>query len=336
MLNIGKINLNKKSEVHNVMVFIIVSFVVVLLIIFGIVTIRNIIGVLGDYEMVSFVEELTEDIKMISTKKSVKVATYDVPESVKKIVFLDMKYRHILLDNPFVQQDPILYDAVETNQKINMFLYDSDNKLIKGFYIGDIELGQFGSETCTGVGVIEVHERRAEIRITKKPGLSLFLGEDCEGLKYAYFSYPDFDDSIFPGLVKKAEIVDGNKIRIKLDQTTGRFFNISLFNTTLLDINSSEIDRLHRFYYRIETPEDSEIKFRIGFLKSSNKKWIFYGSDMTARDELDPGYYYTENGRFIPRPGFEFDDVKVEATMLPSFGRKLSPALRNVIISYFE
>lgn len=326
---------NKANAVTPLFSRMIMLGVLFVIIIFGFASVARMMKFVSDSELSIFERKLSDDIKMISATKASKEFSYNLPSEVSKIIVIDHAYRKALMENPFVKSERIIYDVIDSGERTNIFMFSSSGELIEKSYIGDIEIGMIGDQICTGIGVFENPSPKLTIRITKKPAAKALLGEECLQFTYEAFA-PPFTDDIFPEGNQKLTIsYDQKGIELALDRIKGdnTYFNSSMLNTTPFNISSS--DNIDKFYYKVESINDAEIKFRIGFNKTTDNSIYFYGSNITASPD-EPGYYYSYPGAEIKTPGFDFSNIIIEATLIASSDLKFTPTLKWVKITYEE
>jgi len=332
--------MDKKAEIDNVIVMFLIVTVVVILLIFGMRAFWNTYSSLQDVELADFANALGENVKQRNAKGGSAVYEYHIPSKVKTLVVIDTTNKKALLHNDFIKKHPLLQDIIETEERKNMFLLNSKGDLLNSFYIGKISLGQFGDQSCTGVGIINITDSYLELRITKKGGEGLFLGEECEGLRYMVFQEP-FND--MPGITahvalssneKKIQIAENKILMVDYQEV---YFKNGTINSTEFDINSSQV--LDRFYFNVNLPDDTDIKFRMGYKDKMYGGWSFFGPNLTAATSMDPGYYYEYPGQYIVSPDttpyYPFTAVKVAIYFYSSTDLLTTPSFSWLKVSYF-
>jgi hypothetical protein len=343
--------MEKKAEVNQVFIFLIIAAVIVVIILFGFAQIQQMIKSVQEAEMQVFANQLTKDIEFVSLKKGSQTFTYTLPNSVKSIVFLDSSYKTVLMENLFIKKNPIIYDALESDQKMNMFLMSKSGKLLKSFYIGEIEVGQFGDQACSGVGKIDATLSKIRIRITNKYGTKLFIGDECSNIKNWMFQGKFNETSINNNPYAqvsddKRSIMIKEDIANSLDYEKAYFRNITIF-TNNMNLNYQK--KLDRIFFSVDEPENTSVDFQIGFQKPDGSR-EYLGPNITARNYslIDPKYfnyepdniyndnYYKIYGMYLTMPSYNYSDMNLKIYMTSNPGKNMTPVLRWVKITYFE
>ncbi|MFT4297941.1 MAG: hypothetical protein ACMXX5_01995 [Candidatus Woesearchaeota archaeon] len=333
--------MNKKAEVEHTFTILIIVVVTIFLLIFGTIFIRNMITTIHDSELADFSKALEENIKQMSMSRGSRTYTYEMPSRVSKIILVDTTNRRALLRNDIIKENPLLYDSIDSGHHNNMFLFSSNGDLIRSSYIGDISLGQFGDQICTGIAVIDDIRSRLEIMMTSRPGMDVILGEDCEGLNYVAFQGP-FSQDIITDMDRFPHIeLTGNRRQISLRKDEIRmvdyqalYFSNGSINSTPFNLNSYAGQKVDRIFFSTDTPGDTDALFRMGF-RNNIGQWHFYGPNLTASsDDID--YYYSYPGQYITLPGFNYTQVKVEIHLFSSEDNLRTPIFHWLRLSYFE
>lgn len=333
-------SMNKKGEIEHTFTLLLIAVVTIIIIIFGGTAIVKIMSSVEDVELADFASTFTEDIKRTNAKKGSDVFTYELPSKVKKIMIIDTTNKKALLNNDFVKSQPIIIDAVESDERKNMFLFTATDKLIKSFYIGEVSLGQIGSQVCTGIGVMNVSFSQLKIRITKKTGWPITIGDECNGLKYITFQGPFIDE--LSGVPHVKIIANDKQITLRedpirmIDYQTVYFRNGTL-NSTVFPINSSQT--IDRIFFSTIIPTGTDIKFRIGFKDNVYRDWSFFGPNLTANSASDKGYYYEYPGEYITRPEspvYPYSDVMIQIHFFATNDFLTTPTFNWAKISYYD
>jgi hypothetical protein len=336
--------MNKKAEMEHMFTTLITIAVVIIILIFGSITITKTLNRLQEIELVDFANKLQENIKQMDSIRGSRVFTYEIPSRIKTIMFIDTTNQRALLNNEVIKNNPLLYDSVQTPDNINMFLLSKKGDLIKSFNIGEITIGQFGDQECTGVGILEINIRTIQLRITNKPGTGIVLGEECLGMKYYAFQGP-FDENIVTqtGGIQRLQIT-GNRRQITLINNELEigpnyeevYFQNGSINTSLVNINSMAGMRVDRIFYSTDTPADTDILFRVGFKNSNNNQWNFYGPNITALDNQTEQYYYYYPGQYITQPDYNYSQVKAQIWLFASEDKLITPTFHWLTLSYYD
>jgi len=334
--------MNKKGEVEHIFTMLLISVVTIIIIVFGGTAVVKIMSSVEDVELADFASTFTEDIKRINAKKGSDVFTYELPSKVKKVLLIDTTNKKALLNNDFVKSQPIIMDVVESDERKNMFLFSATDKLIKSFYVGKVSLGQVGSQICTGIGMINVSFSQLKVRITKKTGWPVMIGDECEGLKYITFQGP-FDNSLITSGVPHVKIVANDRqVTLKedpirmIDYQTVYFRNGTL-NSTEFPINSSQA--IDRIFFSTTIPTGTDIMFRIGYKDNVYRDWSFFGPNLTANNVNDEGYYYEYPGQYIVQPGspiYPYSDIMIQVHFFATNDFLTTPTFNWAKISYYD
>lgn len=320
--------MNKKSEASRVFIIFITLVVIVMILFFGAYAVKKVISTMGQTEMAIFADEIEKDIQIMSIKKGTKILEYDLPSKVHTVVLIDPIYKKVLIQDPFIQKNPIIKDMLESGGKENMFLFTKNGKLLKAFYIGEIMLGKFEDQACTGLGTITTSLGKLELRMTKSGSSDVFLGDQCTDKKSIFFQPFDADF----GYPARAEYIeDGKKIKIKENIIEDQLFSNATFISSEFAFDDSKI--LDRIYYKAEIPDNTTIQIRLGFIEASGTV-IWYGSDLFA-SKGDPGYYYTDPGQYaIASPTLSYESIKFNVTLISNTLLTESPILEWIKLTY--
>jgi hypothetical protein len=334
--------MNKKAETENLLTMALIIAVVIILIIFGSITIVKTISHFQDLEVVDFSNMVAENIKQMSASRGSRVYTYEIPSKVKTIVFLDLNNPEALKRHDLIKSNALLRDSVETGDGRNLFLFSANGNLINSFNIGDITVGQFGDSVCDSVGIIDVNIRSLDLRVSNLPGTGIFLGEECEGLNHFAFQGP-FNENVVTdvGTIQRLQLTS-NRRQITLIEDEHRqidyqslYFENATLDSTVFDINSNFGMSVDRIFFSVDTPGNTNILFRVGFRNSNTGDWNLYGSNITATsDDID--YYYIYSGQYITEPDYDYNQVKVQILFLASNDLSLTPRFNWLRLSYFD
>ncbi len=336
---------NKKSEVSHIFVTLLTLSVFIVIVIFGFGAIQKIMDTIQDTELANFANEIKEDLNLAGANKGSGLYSYKLPSKVKTIVFLDDTNKKALLNNDWVQSQPVIKDIVQSGEQKNMFLFSKTGKLIKSFYIGDITTGQIGTEICTGIGMMNISGSQMEMRISNLPGKGVMLGEECTGLLYVTFQGPYSDDILPIDISGNTRLDIGpskRSIMINLNTVTGlagidSYFHNASLNTTPLNIIGvyDGVEAIDRLFFSIDLPDDSDIRFRISFKSREFGDWVSYGPNLSADLPNETGYYYEYPGQYITPPGFTYDNVRVQIDMFANHNLTVTPIFNWLKLSYY-
>lgn len=334
--------MSKKSEISHMFTMLLIGLVVVILIVIGTMVVNNTLSSIQDIELADFADKISHDLKEATAKKGTSEYSYSLPSKVGKIIFVDSSNKEALLANAYVQNNPLIEDSIQSDEKKNMFVYSNRNELIKSFYIGSFALGQIADQICTGVGEINVTLGEIKMRITNKPGQGVFMGSECEGIRYSTFE-GRFEDTVIPTIdgMMYLKILPGNeKITLRQDVSQQVNYNLLYFpnatmNTTEFALNSLNTE-LDRIFFNADTPDGSSIKYRIGFKDKDYNSWVFKGPNLSAYLPQHNGYYYTYAGQYITEPEFEYTSVKVEIDFFSNEDKTSTPVFNWLRLSHIE
>ncbi|MCB9359008.1 hypothetical protein H6503_03705 [Candidatus Woesearchaeota archaeon] len=324
--------LSRKSEVNQIFIFLIAIVVIGVILTIGIVSVVNLMSNIEDVEMAKFAEDLQQDIKQASVKKGSTINEYRLPSKIGSMVFLDKTNKKALLNNQFVQERPIISDSIESGEKMNLFLFSKSGNLLKSYYVGEIGVGQFGDQVCTGVGFLNSSFGKVSIRMTNKPGIGMVLGEECTGLNYIAFQGPFTNDMLptsegVPHIAitsnKQALVLAEDIIRTTPEQPI--YFDNGSINSSIMPI-----DAVDRIFFSASADDDSEIRYKVGFRETSGY-WHFFGPNVT-----DAESYYSYSGQKVTEPSWAYDAAMIEISMHSNYQHTVSPQVNWVKLSYFE
>ncbi|MFT4303600.1 MAG: hypothetical protein ACMXYG_03475 [Candidatus Woesearchaeota archaeon] len=331
--------LSKKSETNTFFIIIITLIVTAMIVGIGTITIRNIIGTVEDVEIIKFVETLESDIKLMAVKRGSAIYEYQLPERIDSLIFIDKTNKRALLNNDFIKRNPIIYDSIESGQNRNIFLFDRMGNLVNSFYIGEINVGQFGNQICTGVGFLNSTFGRINIRITNQPGVGITLGDECKDMDCFLFQGP-FRDNIIENIqgFPRVKII-GNRYVIQLAENQARttpeniiYFSNGSINTTAWDLSSNTYSA-DRIYFSSRDEGESKVLYRIGFQEIAGY-WHFFGPNLTANsDEED--YYYTYSGQYITEPSWEYKAIKANIEFQSDYHNTTTSSFDWLRLCYF-
>jgi hypothetical protein len=325
--------MDKKSEANNIFMFMLTLAVVSIILLLGMMAVGSVMNFMADSEMSMFENKLREDINRVSLRKTSQEMTYSMPKKVSRIMLVDRAYREIILQNPLVVRNRIVYDSLESDEDANVFLFSKTGSFIKKLHVGNMEVGKFGDQACTGVGEIINTHNEIKIRITNKPGSRVMLGEECTEIRQAIFRSP-FSQDLFPVGFTAAVITPNlQSIALAKSAMSGKYFQEANFSSPKFNINFQ--NRIDRIYYDALIIRDSKIRFRIG-LEDTQGEWHYYGPDINATHEDEEGFFYTLNGEYIVLPDIEFVSVKVMIYISATKDGMDTPLLNWVKLTYFE
>jgi hypothetical protein len=323
---------NKKGQMHAQGFLLLLAIIVVgAILIFGLLAIVNAFTRMGEAEQVLFVKNMEEDLELLIKKPGARELTYQVPDRVQRMIIIDARYKETLIDHPFIATEPVVLDSLKSGELKNMFLFGSEG-LIGSYWIGNVTVGHVGNEVCTGVGEFNTTTSKLIVSVTNKPGTGLIVGKDCGELEYLTASASSLTIKPEGSLVKS---INNREIKLKRDRvnSTG-IYGTSYLSTgavnssSFLISNRAELDRI---FFTVETPSSTKITFRIGFFTPTG--WEFYGSNLTAINKEDQGYYYTKLGETINTPE-NFERIIVETHLFSSQNREHTPTFSKVSLSY--
>lgn len=315
--------MSKKSET-NTFVFLITAFVIGFIVIFGFLLISRTTTTVEEIILMDFASTLKNDFERVVAIRGVRFLSYEIPSIVGKVLILDLNTPEVLLRNDEIRKQPIIVDSIRSGKSDNLFFLDKQNNLINSFDVGDITVGQFGEERCSGIAVIQITRPILSFRAATKGGGRIFLGEECEGLIYNNIRGP-FGTEIYldQDFISNLDIsINKQRITIRKD-----FENKFLSNATgvfrEISINNGILDRI---FYEGFKPEGTEIKFQINFGDGN-----FVGNDLTNET------FYEHNGQYILNPeDFVCEEIEIKFFLFSDKDRQRTPILDSVIISYYE
>lgn len=313
--------MNKKAMESHVFTSLITVIVIAIILIFGFALVKKTTSSVEEIKLAGFSNSLRNDIEQTSALKAVRYFKYDLPAIANKVIIVDLGNTGALLENDYVKTHPIIADAIEGKTGENLFIVDKVDNLVNSFKIGDVSLGQFGDEKCSGIAIIPVVLSQIELKVSKKGNGMMFLGEECEGLKYSVFRGP-FSDNIYPDANYIGRIErDINNQRISLRRNLdGTYMSNGTGIARDFDING-ELDRL--FFDGFE-PDGTDILLQIDF---GNGTYI--GPDMTNET------YYSYSGQYITKPDV-ITKVNVMFILFTDDTKSKSPLLDMIRLSYYE
>lgn len=301
--------------------FLITTIIIGIIVVFGFMLVGNTTRSIEDIKLIRFANSLKNDIEQTSALKASRYLTYDLPAIAKRVIILDLGSKDSLLkDNEFISKNPIIYDALESQTGDNLYIFDENDAILDSFNIGDIIVGQFGDERCSGIAIIDMVLTELKLRVVRKSGGKMFIGEECEGLKYSVFRGP-FSDDIYPdvNIARITRTVNDQRITLRKNYD-GTYISNGTGFARNFDINGD----LDRIFFQGFVPEGTDFKMQIGF--DGN----YSGPDGTNET------YYTYTGQYITTIVDDYDNVDVKFIFFSNEYKTKSPYIDLIKLSYYE
>jgi len=298
----------------------------IVVIIIGFMIVSSLTSTAEDADLILFTNEFTQDLDKARMQQSKILKDYVLPSSIEYVILVDQGYKDVLLEDPFILSEPLIYDALETSEEKNVFFFSRAGHLIQTAYVGSIDIGKFGDSGCNGYARVESLGNRLRIPIISRPG-NVFIGESC-GLKYETVSGPFVLNTNIENLTNTKIARTKLRISLNIDEfvDVGKYLQSGSFWTK--PINLDYTTKLERLYYKVLEPTGTNIAFQVGFLVDDN--WTFVGPN-------GPQSFYESYGELIVVPDdlAEYEKIRVAAFLSASSNKLQSPEVYSISIGNY-